>query len=89
MTYLSATRYQELYGTVEGNEKIPEARENVLNFMSNPNRESAQPLCNASVEWLWLISPDPVRYLEISGLSAAVVSGENALIPFAQELCDE
>ncbi len=87
LTYLSAARYQELYGTAAGNEKIPTAREHILNFMSDPNSSSAQPLCEEAVEWIWLTSPDPAKYLEISGLSATVVVGENALIPLTPTLC--
>jgi hypothetical protein len=87
MTYLSAARYQELYGTLAGNEKIPKARVNILNFISDPNTANAQPLCEEAVEWIWLTSPDPAKYLEISGLSATVVVGENALIPLTPMLC--
>jgi len=87
MTYLSAARYQELYGTVAGNLKIPAATDSIWQFFAEPNAVTAQPLCAESVRWLWLTSADPAAYLQVSGLTAELVSGENALIRLPNGFC--
>jgi hypothetical protein len=89
MTYLSATRYQELYGTDAGNLKIPDVKESVRLFFADPSALTAQPLCAASVKWLWLTSPNPAAYMEASGLSAELVAGENALISMPERFCNQ